>query len=359
MKKIAAGCLALLMGFSLWAYPVRAEEEMALTVNEAVDRALRYSAGIQAAEVSVEKNEIANTDRQRAFERIMAVGYDGLGAYEAAMVGLITGYTDYEGSEKKLETTKENVRIVTTDAYWNVLLAAETVRLAESKQQLATRELSKNQLAAQLGMLDPTSLSALKLEQEQARADLETKKIALSSAYRTFNSLLNLSLDARPQLTDAIPYAVLGEINLDYHITRLLEDSPDMWQLEQFIKISEAAQDLTYYQGGSDPYRTGALTVDETKLQASEGKKAFKESVRGMYDTIRNLEVSYTVLGKTLLVTESQYEKAKLKYDLGMVSQLELLRAQYAYQELAANLDKLAYQHNLMVMAFEKPWAAR
>jgi outer membrane protein TolC len=358
--KVLGLALVLLAGFAAPPAVYAADLPDTLSLDEAISRALTYSKTIQAAEMTKEKNEYADIDGQRTFDRVLTTyGWDGQGLYEQALVGLLKGSYDYRSSEKNLETARESVRLSVTDAYWKILLGQDALSLSEQNLVLQRRELSKNQLYYQLGMLDATSLQALKLRYDQAAADLSKKTSDLDIAYRALAEMIQRPLDYRPVLTDSLVRQSLTITSLDYHITSLEEASPDLWQMQQLIKLSEATANLAYFQGGSDPYRSGQIGVDLSKLQATEAKKAFREAIRTMYASLQTLEDALNLTADSLKVTGERYAQTQLRCDLGLASPLELLEAQYAYNEAHNQLENMIYNYNLALMAFERPWAAR
>ncbi|MGI9951497.1 TolC family protein [Moorellaceae bacterium AZ2] len=72
-----------------------------------------------------------------------------------------------------------------------------------------------------------------------ARAELAQAQESLEEAYRGLNQLLRLSLDARPVLAGEPEFVPLEVADVQAEITRIVEASPDVWQLNEKIKLQK------------------------------------------------------------------------------------------------------------------------
>jgi outer membrane protein TolC len=272
------------------------------------------------------------------------------------VVGLSTSYTSYQSSEKQLAAAKESVELSVTQAYWEVLLKEEAFQVAAAEQQLQQREWRKNQLFAQAGTISDSALRQGKTEVDNAQAAFLQKQLELDAAYRTFNTLVRLPLEDRPQLTDTIPFQAMAPVSLDYHITKVMEEHPELWTLDRNVQNSKASADLAYYQGGTDPYRSGQIGVEQAALTYSDAKKSLQTSLYTMYDDIRKQEQAIALAEGAAQTAKTTYAAAQLQYEWGTISQLELLRAELSCQKAEYDELNLKSSYNLAVMKFEKPW---
>lgn len=351
--------LSLLLLLPLTASPLpaaAAEEAAQYTLEQAVARALTHNTNLQSAELSREQNELSYIDSQKQFERAMADGYETMGAYESALVNLNNSYTHYQSSERKMETEKESLALSVREAYWKVVQSRAALELAQTNQLLQQRELKKNQLYAQNGALSEFDLSKAKTALDSAVTATAQQNTALDAAYRAFNTLLRLPLTDRPQLVDNADYAPLELVSLDYHITKILESHPQIWELERGVSTSKASANLSYYQGGSDPYRSGQIAIDQAVLSLNKAKTDIAESLRTMYEEIIRTEQNVAVARQSLNTAEQTYNYVQLQYKWGMISELELMNADYNRLKAAADLNSLICVHDTAIIRFIQPW---
>jgi outer membrane protein TolC len=363
MKRKKSGAhlaaLVFLAGFiSFGAFPAAAgAEEMALTLGEAKTRALSGSSySLRSAELSYERSELSYADTQRQFERTMAEGYDSTGSYQSALVGLQTSYTRYQSSERDLEISRESLELAVTEAYWKVLTSQAALALAEENQRLGQRELSKNQLFAQTGTISAQALQQARTNFENAKITAGQRQDELDAAYRAFNLLVRLPEAARPVLTDRAAYAALEVVSLDYHTAKILEEHPQMWELKQNVTSSRASAELLYYQGGSDPYRSGQISVEQAVLDYEQGERTIRDNVRAMYEDIIKSEQNIALAEQAALAARDDYAAAELQYAWGTISELDFLNAGYAVRQAEANLFSLYCSHDLALIRFVEPW---
>jgi outer membrane protein TolC len=116
--------------------------------------------------------------------------------------------------------------------------------------------------------------------------------------------------------------------------------------------------DLYVFNAGtsSDPYNAVKIDLEKAKNSAANTKKQLADSTRALYYNIKQLEDQYEVLQTNLTKAEDSLKVLRLRYDLGMATESELLDAEYQAAQLKNNLYSLAIQHEQLKTAFAMPW---
>jgi len=82
-----------------------------------------------------------------------------------------------------------------------------------------------------------------------------------------------------------------------------------------------------------------------------------RKLVRTIYYNIRQLEENYAGIEQKLAVAEENLRITRLKYELGMAIKTDVISAQAALTGTQKTLIDAACQHEVLKLAFRKPWA--
>ena len=349
--------IALIFAFLVPGAVGAAEAPATMTLEEAVSRALNNDSSIKTAVMNVDKSEFQDQMAADAWTNLVGNGrYTDAMLYQT-MTAAMNSRLSHDSSLKAVQTAREKIENNTQKLYMNVKSADRDLVLAQLDYNITQRQMSQAQLFYQNGLASNSSLIMMEAQFEMKKKDLESKKIDLDQAYYDFNRQVRLPLDSRYQLIDEIAYAPVGNIDIDYHITRLMEESPDLWQAEQALKVAEMSLTAAAY-GENNQYRVQEITLNQNRMTVADGKKSFTDSMRSLYATLLKLEGNYATLEQALKVAEEDYRIAVLKYELGMITPIDLLSKEQAYEKAKGGLTSMIYSYQSAKMAFEKPWAA-
>lgn len=293
-----------------------------------------------------------------------------------------------QASEKTLEATRDDVILGVHQAYYEVLLAQELIKVAQ--QTIATRqavvdqvsELTKNQLKSQVDLsFAQVNLSDAKLMLIRAQDRLETAYADLGQALGT-NQPAHYQL--QPQPMPPAPPATVNDLIAQAYQTR-----PELASLRL---EREAAQKFVYAErdlkrptvnfmavGGALPYiNAGNANPDITKgyeaaavnvqvpifnghlftareRAAEYGLEAADQHVRDLQDRIaRDVRASWEharTAYQAIAPTEQMLEQANMalqlsqgRYNLGLASIVELTQAQLGQAQ--AEVQNLSAQYD-------------
>ena len=106
-----------------------------------------------------------------------------------------------------------------------------------------------------------------------------------------------------------------------------------------------------------EPYQAKKIDVQKAEINAAELKSQMKQLVIGMHNSILQLEVAYETQEQAIKIQEEQLRVLKVKHETGLIPAIQVENAELELAKARKNLEQIAYQHEILKMAIEKPWA--
>lgn len=356
MRKRYIGVI-ILMFFLVFALQVpvfaaSSEEEISLSMDDAVSRALRYSKALESTKLDTEIAEQNKWDMAGVWHPSFITDYnedaDAAGLYET--MPKLDFAVD---AARKTEKMREDMVVAATySKYYGVLQALDSLEGAEKALASAEKKFAVKQLYFEVGML-----SNIEYEQEavafaSSKTSLTVAQNSLENAYIAFNQQVGLKTLDRPVLTDEPVFTALELENPDSTIRSIVNNSPSQWLAKEGAKLRERLSDAP----GSD--EQDAIGAEQADIDADSLYDSTLKDVYYIYYGIKGIEDGYQVAVQGVKLAEKAYAVAELQYEVGMGTQADVLEAESSLIDEQNGVKKLIYQHNLMKIAFEKPWCA-
>jgi len=352
--------LALLAGLfpaSVWAdEPETAQPE--LTLQAAVDKALSINKGLKQAENDLERSKEV---RDYLSDRI-----DYVPGSSSASSGAISSYlkvtsADISRNMAKRSLTVEQDKVVMSvyKAYNSILDAQEKVRVDELTLQNKQWLRYVATVGLRVGTIDPVAMVQAETNYTAAETTLEADKKALDDAYQQLNQLVGLSAEDRPVLVDVPEIVPMDVKDLEHEVNRKVNASPSVWLTQQEVDVAKLTKSLYDFTNtsNSEPYKAKEIDVEQKEISASDTKDQVAELVRTIYYSATQLEEQYAGAKEAVRLAEENQRVAQVKYDAGMATKSDLLSADLALAEARQSLLNISTKHQILALAFEKPWA--
>lgn len=361
MKKVALCLLLFLFFLGLSAGVAFAENDAdVLTLEEAIELALKNSASIQQAEYTVERTRI---EREEAWDMYNAVlintNIPGTDMYISVPTGAdpqgLVFRSDYawRAAQKDYNTLKETITAGVIKGYYGVLQSQAQVETLAKSVASKERELRDAEARLQVGMEAPFSITQKRAAMAGERAKLSQAKDALEKSYADFEQLVGLRPGSRPVLSKEIefePMKITAE-ELGTVIDGIISASPDIWKTEEAVKL----QENTF--GMMNSSSVDLYNLRSARLNVDMAKDRLYLVVLGLFYNAQGLESSYEAARESANMAREALRVTRLRYDLGMATVAEVLSAEAAYAAAEQQLLALAAQHDMAVKSFWKPWA--
>lgn len=339
------------------------EKVQKITLQEAVEMALKNDQSIKKAEVEVISAEAI---RDNVADNVKSIPPQGWTApdpatatkVQATWVNLLSSDLAWRLSKKNLEATRDALVLKVCKSYWDVQIAQEKLALQEKSMQLALKNLQDARAGQRAGTLSSTEIIMAEAQWEQEKKNYEAAQQNLNDAYNTFNNLVGLLPEERPLLVDTPDYQPLSINSLDAEVDRVLADSPAVWAAKQQIDIKKWASDIVYDgQGNVVPYKSRQAEVEAAEYDYASAKTAMEKATRSLYYQTKSLEESYGTALEALRMAQEALRVEKAKYAAGMSTQTKVFAAEVNVAKAQEAIDEIIRNHAYLKLAFEKPWA--
>jgi len=352
---MAAAVIMLGLLLVLWVAPAWAKEPARpeVTLQQAVKLALTNSNALKAADLDIDRSYEVRQDAadKLSFIPVGAGPFDPM--VEQAFTALVTADLGWQMAKKSYTAQNDAVTVAVYQAYNDVLKAEENVATLELALKSAEQQVIAARSGVRLGMTSKTALVQAEAGRNVARLSLEAAKQGRDDAYQKFNQLVGLWPEDRPMLVERPSYSPLLIDNLDVEVERALEASPIIAIAEENISMKKAVRQVSYF---IQPYAVSRIDVDKAEYDAAQTRDQTRQAVRSLYYAVRGLEEQYRALDENRKVAAEALRVIRVKYEVGMATRIELLAAEAALAEVEKNLFDLECRHEVLKLAFEKPW---
>jgi hypothetical protein len=198
-----------------------------------------------------------------------------------------------------------------------------------------------------VGMLAPASKVAVEAGFEAAKAGLSTAQESLNKAYVELNSLVGYWPEDRPQLVTSIPFEGLKVDSIDAEINRAISENTNVWKALQAITIERQDLRMTIQD-----YDIAQLEIEVAELTAGQAKDELEKQFMLLYHDIMTLEQSILASQQAVASAEQAALTAKLRFEVGMATQGDVITAQFNLETAKSTLAGLLNTHATAVSGF-------
>jgi len=345
--------------FFLWVSAAWAKEPVTpqMTLQQAVGRALAINSALRLAEYDIDR---AYEVRQFAADKVRYIPTGpATPEAEAAFNTLLQVDMGWQMAQKSYTAQEDTVVMAVYQAYNGVLGAREKVNSAQIAVESAEWQKKLAVAGNRAGTVSNMTMVQADAALSGGRAALDAACQSLDDAYQKFNQLVGLWPEDRPVLTDQPVYSPLTIDNLDTEVERAIEANPAVWLAGRKIDLAEISLNLYNFTDPNriEPYQARKIDVDKALVSASDIQEQARKLVRSLYYAARQMEGQYTGVLEQVKIAEEALRVTRLKYDLGMATRAEVVRAEASLANARQSLVDITCQHEILKMAFRKPWA--
>lgn len=320
---------------------------MEITIDEAVKRALGRDISLKMSEYDRDRAKIVRDDATYAFNPNWIT--TGEGGSERLYTSMLTSDLNWQIAMKNYQSKQDAVLIKVHQKYYNVLFLKKDLEDKELVLKRDDRKLKVARISYDVGLISRLELDQAEIQRKKSQAAVVSTKILLDNAYSDFNELIGLDYNDRPVLTSDVAYSPSGD-DLQLIISKAVDESPAISNARDAVEV----KDLT--AGMVDPVDAGKIDVDLAELNVNKAKELTKQLVRNIYQSVKNMEEQIAVLERAVSIAEKNLRDTKLRFDLGMVTETEVLQAEESLVAARKDLSDLVYKHAIQKMYLEKPW---
>ncbi len=301
----------------------------ALTLNEAIEMAYENNRQLEANEYEQYGNEISIKSAERAQWDIRKLPVNVSSNFETYCMK--NGYYTEAAkmalrlSQSEYEKIKSSVAYNVTEAYYNLVLTKKLVSAAENSYDLALDNKAVTDAQFTLGMIPQLDYQNSDLMVEKCKNALDSYKLTEQIAEENLKILLNKDEEnCKIEPTDEIECAPFTS-NVEEDAKKAMETRYDVNALKEQRDLAEKYFNLaSVLTQNSATYNTAYASFNKADYNYAHSSKLIALSIRQAYNKILTSNADMENLRLTYEMKLREYESAKLKYELGMITNLEL-----------------------------------
>lgn len=326
-----------------------------LSIQQAVDLALKNSRALKQAEYNVERGKEVQEAADLKVQYIPvspSTSPVSDAYYTAAAAASISART----AVKTKMVEEDNVILSVFEKYCALLNAIEDRDYAYKSFKNSQMQLNNSRISNFNGVISASQLQLVESGYKAAKSTLEQSELKLDEAYRAFNSLIGYTADSRPTLTEKPMYSAFEVTHPETEVSRILDECPTVWSAEQAAKLANLKLSL-WNPNDLDPYEAQQIDVKKAELAAADAKEQMRNLIRLLYNSVKQCEDGYVALNEQVSIASEQLRVKQLLFNNGMATQYEVDTAELELTKAEKSLNNIIYQHEYLESAFKKPWA--
>lgn len=257
---------------------------------------------------------------------------------------------DKARAKRQLEDRKRLITRQVEDKYYIVLLLDQQYQNLQEKLNQLVELQRVEDLKVSLGLTTPLTRSAIGAEAENTGQLLQELSTLRRLARQDFNTLLGRDLDDPLNLVDDIVPSAEPVLHPGYG-TSFVEESASFQLLQEQIKVQrERLQDLeAEYSKGDPKYLQAQKTLERLELERAQAREGFRMALITAYNRTREMAAALRSGEAGHRLAQERLRIARLQYDAGLISRLELRARQNEAREGETLYRSAVYDYNLAV----------
>jgi len=259
-----------------------------------------------------------------------------------------------------LETANDLLITRTSAAYFNVLVAIETLAAAESAEAALKRQFDYADKRLEVGLAPITDVHEARAQYDSARANTIVQRNALQDAYQALRELTGSEVSNLKGLPDDYRPELPAHDDADSWVARAIEQNPDLQSLQEQLDSAEIG--ISTAKAGHLPsldlsgsYGKSASWGDTTFNYANPGLPNLDQAISDASDS-RGLTLTLTVPLYSGGATQSRVRQAVAQRDIAQDRYEQQKRAierstRNSYQALVAGVSEVEARRLAVVSA--------
>jgi len=323
-----------------------------LSLEEAIKLAKTDNPELNVCDIKMESSEVsldAARDNKRDSKEVLVNVTTGLSiAYVKEGYYIKANESAIRLGELEKKQVESKIAYNVTQKYFNYKLKERLIEIADKAYNLAVENKETVNKMYQLGMVT-------ELEVRNADVMVTQSKIAKENHIRDLEILkedlkIALQLDGTDcsfVLTDDIDYEDYAP-DLEKDLEKAMQNRYDVNALREAAGLSKLYYDITkqYIADQTVAYNNAKSDYMQKEYNYTNGSKQIALSIRNSYNAIISAKSNISVAEMNLAIKKTEYEAAKLKFEMGMITNTELTEKLNNLSQYEVNLEnaKLAYK---------------
>ncbi len=367
-KKIISLAVMLLLLTFLPAVVVPAEDEtLSLTLEQAMELALANNNQVELNRLSIEKAKLGLEQAKHAAKKIDFDAIDampremraglGLDMYQlhlAKYVAPVASQANLTIAEKQAELRENVLRLEVEKNYYELLRKKTALDNAKNALLRAQEQLRIAQESYKAGVLAKSDVIGAEVLVASKEAGVVNAQNQFDKAILNLAQTLGLDLDTKIVPATQFSFEPIT-IDLAKEINKALEQDISVIGAKEGLKVAEVTfeQARGFYTPNVFTYREAEYGLEEAKVNLKKAQDELELKVRSAYLDLLSAKTAYETLEKSLEAARENYRVAKLRFEAGVATRLEMEQAADQLSEQEGSLMEMLYNYNLAAALFK------
>lgn len=211
-----------------------------------------------------------------------------------------------------------------TNAYYNVVLIDMFVNAAKDSYTLAINNKKVVDAQYEQGLVSKLIYDNAGISVDAAKCELEAYELNRDIAMRNLKNLLNVKTHDNVILVDKIEIQEFTS-DVEADVKSALETRYDIIGAKKAFELAAEYLNISdAFTISSAVYNTAYADFTNREYQYKSAREGIELAIRSEYNTIVTTHSSMKIAERTCNMHLAEYEAAKVQYDLGMITNLEL-----------------------------------
>ncbi|QZY55495.1 stalk domain-containing protein [Crassaminicella profunda] len=329
-------------------------------------KALDSSKDLKSAEMNVERTDSIKDDAKDDTEYI-PTRYGSDVRYLKGNVAYLKYEKDnfeYELAKKKVDMIKDKIAYDVKNAYYEVLKDEDNKKLAKLAMDLTQEKAHLIDLSHREGFASDIENNQAKRDYEEAKKQYDLAVKELDKAYEKLNDLVRLDTKERYTLKDEVIFDANVEEDVDYHIARVIDKSPEIWALNEIVDLKDLNVDLYVFNlpvdykwsFDMDPYEAKEIDAKMATVELGKVKQQYEQGLRELYTSLNQLKDQYEKYKITYEKAKDDLKMAKVNVAVGNELPITEKKAVLQLENSKKQLRETIMYYNKWAMMYNKPW---
>lgn len=335
------------------AVPIIGDMVKRLKIEDAITQAQKKNKKLRMQETNIELAEVNTEGAKEHYYNSWDFGFEKASA-------------DYAKAIANEEYERKNEDVIAEQLAYNINNQFDSILELEQKQRLVNENIKiQRQKVAhaikkeQLGLGSQSSIKAERTKLEVQKKEIESLIQTIDVGYRKLNDAIDGKEERYHLIKENIYEPLNMERSLKGQISYAIDSDLGLWLQEEMAKTDEKTFTAPGYDGYAPTYavyQQRKLGYEKALNNVALSKEGKEEQIKQIYENILALEIQHAKLLVDLEETQRQYGIMKKRYELGMITSLNLEELKLAILQNQVQITSVTTQHNQLKILFEKSY---
>lgn len=325
-----------------------------LTLEQAIELAMQNNSQVELNKLSVDKARL-KLEQDRFAARKIDEKY--VTSYETALAKYVLPVSSQMGltvAEATARLSDNSLKLEVEAAYYDLLKKQAALDNARNALERSREQLRIAQESFKAGVV-------AKAEVIGAEVLVAAKEAAVIMAQNNYDKAemdlaqsVGLPLDTKIEPAGKFSFAPVS-IDLAAEVEKGLQNDVALIAAREGLKVAEVSfeQAANFYTPNVFAYREAQYGLEEAKVNLKKAQVDAELKIRQAYLDLMSAEQGYKTLEASLSSAQEAYRVAKLKYEAGVATRLEMEQAADSLSEQEAGMMEMLYNYNLAAAQFK------